>query len=242
MDFRFSYEMRRFFAPIQNFSESNVTLDLEETRHLRDVLRLKIADEVRVFNGEGKEFRCKIVEISKKSSTLSILEEVSPISPESNLELILAVALLKGDKLDLVVQKAVELGVAKFVPISTIRSDAKSVRLDRLQRIALEATKQCGRTKLMQISELIDFNKFVPSAEGERILFAERNGGKLANLKSGEKITAFIGPEGGWEESEIDFVRENNFQIVTLGGRILRAETAAISITSLLQHSFGDLN
>jgi 16S rRNA (uracil1498-N3)-methyltransferase len=234
--------MRRFFAPIQNFSESNVILDLEETRHLRDVLRLKITDEVRVFNGEGKEFHCKIIEISKKSSNLTILEEVAPISPESNLELILAVALLKGDKLDLVVQKAVELGVAKFVPISTIRSDAKSARLDRLQRIALEATKQCGRARLMQVSELIEFKKFAQVADGEKVLFAERSGGKLANLKSGKKITAFIGPEGGWEESEIEFVQANDFQIVTLGGRILRAETAAISITSLLQHNFGDLN
>jgi 16S rRNA (uracil1498-N3)-methyltransferase len=234
--------MRRFFAPIQNFSESNVILDLEETRHLRDVLRLKITDEVRVFNGEGKEFHCKIIEISKKSSNLTILEEVTPISPESNLELILAVALLKGDKLDLVVQKAVELGVAKFVPISTIRSDAKAVRLDRLQRIAMEATKQCGRARLMQISELIEFRKFVQVADGEKVLFAERSGGKLANLKSGKKITAFIGPEGGWEESEIEFVQANDFKIVTLGGRILRAETAAISITSLLQHNFGDFN
>jgi 16S rRNA (uracil1498-N3)-methyltransferase len=234
--------MRRFFAPIQNFSESNVILDLEETRHLRDVLRLKITDEVRVFNGEGKEFHCKIIEISKKSSNLTILEEVAPISPESNLELILAVALLKGDKLDLVVQKAVELGVARFVPISTVRSDAKAVRLDRLQRIAMEATKQCGRARLMQVSELIEFRKFAQVADGEKVLFAERSGGKLANLKSGKKITAFIGPEGGWEESEIEFARENGFQIVTLGGRILRAETAAISITSLLQHNFGDFN
>jgi 16S rRNA (uracil1498-N3)-methyltransferase len=234
--------MRRFFAPIQNFSESNVTLDPEETRHLRDVLRLKIADEVRVFNGEGKEFHCKIGEIWKKSSNLTILKEVTPISPESNLDLILAVALLKGDKLDLVVQKAVELGVTKFVPISTVRSDAKAVRLDRLQRIALEATKQCGRAKLMQIIDLIEFNKFAQAAEGERILFAEKSGGKLETAKSGEKITASIGPEGGWEESEIEFARDNGFQIVTLGGRILRAETAAISIASLLQHKFGDLN
>ncbi len=233
--------MRRFYTSPENFKESKVTLDLEETRHLRDVLRLKIAETVRVFDGQGKEFLCEIEEISKKFSKLNIINEVSPISSESNLELTLAVALLKGDKLDLVVQKAVELGVTTFVPIVTIRCDVKSFRAERLNRISLEATKQCGRAKLMQIKPQVEFKDFINNCESETFLFSERSGEKFVSIKSDKKLTAIIGSEGGWEDSEIELAGKKGIQIITLGGRILRAETAAISITSLLQHNFGDL-
>ncbi len=233
--------MRRFYTSPENFKESKVTLDLEETRHLRDVLRLKLADKVRVFDGHGKEFLCEIEEISKKFSKLKIINEISPISPESNLDLTIAVALLKGDKLDLVVQKAVELGVTTFAPIVTLRCDVKSLRAERLNRISLEATKQCGRAKLMQIKPQIEFKEFINNCEGETILFSERSGQNFSNIKSCQKLTAIIGSEGGWEDSELELASKKGIQIITLGGRILRAETAAISITTLLQHNFGDL-
>jgi 16S rRNA (uracil1498-N3)-methyltransferase len=241
MDFGCHKKMRRFYTLPENFTKSKVTLDFEETRHLRDVLRLKIAEKVRVFDGQGKEFVCEIEEVSKKSSKLKILNEISPISLESNLDLTLAVALLKGDKLDLVVQKAVELGVTEIIPISTIRSDVKSIRLDRLQRISLEATKQCGRAKLMQVVACVEFTEFVKNVEGNKVLFSEANGESFSSIESTNKLTAVIGPEGGWEDSELEIASKNGFQIITLGGRILRAETASISIASILQHNFGDL-
>jgi 16S rRNA (uracil1498-N3)-methyltransferase len=243
MDFGCNKKMRRFYTLPENFSQTNVILDLEETRHLRDVLRLKITEKVRVFDGLGKEFICEIEEISKKLSKLKILNEISPISPESNLDLTLAVALLKGDKLDLVVQKAVELGVTQIIPLSTFRCDVKSIRLDRLQRICLEATKQCGRAKLMQIVSCNEFREFVQNTKGNNLLFSEAGGKSLSSIKLPNKInelTAIIGPEGGWEDSELEIARNNDIQIITLGGRILRAETASISIASVLQHKFGD--
>src|SRR3954467_4861472 len=98
--------MRRFYASRENFSNDKVTLNLDETRHLRDVLRLREGEKVNVFDGAGKEFLCAIETISKKETALKIIEETAPSSPESDLDLTLAVALLKGEKFDLVIQKA----------------------------------------------------------------------------------------------------------------------------------------
>lgn len=236
--------MRRFYVPPENFYNHRVSLSLEESKHLREVLRLRAGDEVRVFDGEGKEFSCLVAEVGAKRdySVLRILREISPTSPESALDLTLGVALLKGEKFDLVVQKCVELGVTKLVPISTKRADAKNVRLERWQKIAVEAAKQSGRAKLMQISELLDFTEFIETASGAKILFSERNGTNFSSIKSDKKITAVVGAEGGWEDSEIEAAQKNDFQIITLGGRILRAETAAITISAILQNHFGDMN
>lgn len=236
--------MRRFYAPIENFNEQNVTLGLEETRHLRDVLRLREDAEIHVFDGKGREFLCAVEKISKKETGLKIIKEVSPTAPESNLDLTLAVALLKGEKFDLVVQKAVELGVMRFVPLNTIRADVKikngEKKLERQRKIIIDAAKQCGRAALMEISAPVDFEKFIALAEGTKILFAEKGGAHFSDIKSAEKITAIVGAEGGWEDAEIEAAREKDFHIVTFGGRILRAETAAISVAAILQNRFGD--
>ncbi|HRH43539.1 MAG TPA: 16S rRNA (uracil(1498)-N(3))-methyltransferase [Pyrinomonadaceae bacterium] len=239
--------MRRFYAPVENFNNSQVTLNIEETRHLRDVLRLRMGEEIAVFDGHGKEFLCKIETIEKKESHLKIIEEILPKSPESNLNLTLAVAILKGEKFDLVIQKAVELGVSKFVPIFTKRCDVKlkdnDKKLERWQRIILEASKQSGRAKLMEIESPINFESFVKKSDGENfVLFSERNGENFSAIKSSLNITAIIGSEGGWEDSEIELAQKKGIQIITLGGRILRAETAVIAISALLQNHFGDLN
>lgn len=238
--------MRRFYAPPENFHDKTVSLSPEETRHLRDVLRLREGEIVNVFDGTGREFSCRIQTIKKDETVLEIIEEASPAAPVSNLDLTLAVALLKGEKFDLVVQKAVELGVSNFVPITTKRTDVKpkdnNKRIARWQKIALEAAKQSGRADLMKIETPLSFEQFLPIAGGTKILFAERSGEAFSKIKAGKKITAVIGPEGGWDDSEIESAKRFDFQIVTFGGRIQRAETAAISIAAILQHRFGDLN
>lgn len=244
--------MRRFYASPERFQNENVTLSLEETRHLRDVLRLREKEQVRVFDGEGREFLCLIEKIEKRETVLQIVEEISPSAPGSNLDLTLAVALLKGEKFDLVVQKAVEIGVKKLIPLDTKRADVKlkdaGKRLERWRKIALEAAKQSGRADLMRIENPSNFENFLKTSASQRlsgekyILFAERSGESFSEIESNKKITAVIGSEGGWEDSEIYSAKENGFQIVTLGGRILRAETAAMAIAAILQHRFGDLN
>ena len=243
--------MRRFYAPPENFNGQSVQLSLDETRHLRDVLRLHKGDEVRVFDGEGREFRCTIEMIGKQAADLALIDEVAPSSPESPLELTLAAGLLKGEKLDLVIQKSVELGVSRLQPLFTKRCDVKAnikdSKTDRWRKIALEASKQTGRAKLMTIETPIEFTNFLEgfdvSNSGEsRILFSERDGKSFSEVKENKKITAIVGPEGGWEDSELEAARNRGFTLVTLGGRVLRAETAAISIAAILQHRFGDFS
>ena len=240
---------RRFFAPPTQFEGSAVILEEDETRHLRDVLRLKVGDSANVFNGEGREFECCIDSIEKRQAMLGIQSEVTPASPESPLDLTIAAVLLKGDKLDLVVQKAVELGVNRFIPMTSVRCDVKaadpSKRAGRWRRIAMEATKQCGRARLMQIEDVVDFRELIDRTNGQdltRIHFSERDGEGFDAVEGATKILAFIGPEGGWDDAEIENATAAGIISITFGGRILKADTAAISIASILQHRFGDVN
>jgi 16S rRNA (uracil1498-N3)-methyltransferase len=237
---------RRFFAPPSafNFTKKLVMLTADEARHLREVLRLKPGDEVSVFDGEGKEFRAQVVQARREFAELELGEEIATARPESPLQLTLAVALLKGEKFDLVVQKATELGVIKIVPLITRYADIKlrdeidaAKRVARWQRIALEASKQSGRAVVPKVENPKQFESVL---QNPCLLFSEREGGH--GLKQIENpITAIIGSEGGWSDEELDQARAAGAQLVTLGGRILRAETAAITAAALLQHRFGDL-
>ncbi|HEX6279609.1 MAG TPA: 16S rRNA (uracil(1498)-N(3))-methyltransferase [Pyrinomonadaceae bacterium] len=240
---------RRFYAPPTQIEGQTVRLDDDETRHLRDVLRLKVGDEANVFDGEGREFSTRIDSIEKRAATLTIQNEVIPASPESPLDLTIAAVLLKGDKLDLVVQKAVELGVNRFIPMTSVRCDVKaadpSKRAARWRRIAMEATKQCGRARLMQIDDVVDFRELIDRTNGEdltRIHFSERDGASFDAVEGANKILAFIGPEGGWDDAELEKAEAAGIVSITFGGRVMKADTAAISIASILQHRFGDMN
>jgi 16S rRNA (uracil1498-N3)-methyltransferase len=241
--------MRRFYASPGQFKADVIVLNEDETKHLRDVLRLRENIEVQVFDGAGKEFSCLIESIAKRETVLRIKSEIAPAAPESNLDLTLAVALLKGEKFDLVVQKATELGVTRLVPLSTKRADIKikdagdiEKKLGRWRKIALEAAKQSGRAKLMEIEIPAKFNDFIESESvGAKILFAERGAASFSEIAASGKIVAVVGAEGGWETAEIETARAGGFQIITFGGRILRAETAAIAFAGILQNQFGDL-
>jgi 16S rRNA (uracil1498-N3)-methyltransferase len=241
--------MRRFYAPGGNISENNIVLDAEQSRHLRNVLRLSVGENVLVFDGLGDEYLCRIERIENQGTVLNVVEKVAPKASESDLELILAVALLKGEKFELVIQKAVELGVAALMPLVAKRCESRlkdpSRKLDRWKKIVIESSKQTGRAKLMDIAAPANFASFVKNSSdpgGEKILFAESGGGNFDELPPAGKIIAAIGPEGGWEESEIDLARAHEFKIITLGSRVLRAETASIAVATILQHRFGDLD
>ena len=238
----------RFFALPESFRDERVLLDSGETRHLRDVLRLTEGANVNVFDGCGREFSCTVVEIKKVETELLILSELSASSPESSYELTLAAAMLKGEKFDLVVQKAVELGVTRLIPLRTKRCDVKPrdalKRVERWRKIALEASKQTGRAKLMRVDEPFGLDELLSAdiALNEMVLFSEREGEPFASIGSLERTTAIVGPEGGWDDDELKDARSARIKVVTLGGRILKAETAAIALAAVLQHRFGDLN
>jgi 16S rRNA (uracil1498-N3)-methyltransferase len=256
---------RRFYALPDAFDANlkSVTLAGDEARHLREVLRLKIGDEVSVFDGAGKEFSCRIEESRRDIARLKIISEVDPARPESPLSLTLAVALLKGEKFDLVVQKATELGVTRVVPVVTkladirLRDESDAVkRLARWQRIALEAAKQSGRAVIPEITSPLSFefllqnalpnSQVAASSDLTCLMFSERDGQTLIQAEKTwpakpTSLTALVGSEGGWTDEEITGARQAGWTIVTLGGRTLRAETAAIAVTVLLQHIAGDL-
>ena len=162
------------------------------------------------------------------------------------------VALLKGGKFDLVGQKATELGVTTIVPVTTRYADIRlrdevdvNRRVDRWQRIAMEAAKQSGRAKVPKVSIPVAFDSLVAeSSAAERIMFSEREGQPLQEVLSTAPLQAvviLVGSEGGWSDEEIKAAKDNGWKIVTLGGRVLRAETGAITATVLVQHLFGDL-
>jgi 16S rRNA (uracil1498-N3)-methyltransferase len=227
-----------------------VTLGPDEARHLRDVLRLKAGDEVYVFDGRGREFRCVVSTSKRDTAELRIEAEVEPAKSESHLQLNLCVALLKGEKFDLVVQKSTELGVKKITPLLTRFADIHlrdasdaTKRVARWQRIALEASKQSGRAFVPEISLPVDFEAAL-DVDGLGVMFSERDGESLEHLTSQpapQSVTVLVGSEGGWSDKELEAARARNFHVITLGGRVLRAETAAITVTALLQHLFGDL-
>lgn len=239
---------RRFYAPPSafNFGKRTVTLGLDEARHLREVLRLKPGDEVQVFDGAGKEFRATVSQARREFAELELHDPIESARPESPLQLTLAVALLKGEKFDLVVQKGTELGVNRFVPLTTRYADIKlrdetdaAKRVARWQRIALEAAKQCGRTVVPEINNPATFESIIH--DNPCLLFSERNGQALNTDLKTTSLTGIIGSEGGWSDEELDQARAANVLIVTLGGRVLRAETAAVTAAVLLQHLYGDL-
>lgn len=259
---------RRFYAPPDAFAPdgAGVQLSPEESRHLRDVLRLRAGDEAFVFDGEGREFACVVVETGGGRGAAARLEvrgRAEPPSPESPLRLSLGVALLKGEKFDLVVQKATELGASRIVPVVSRRADVRlrderdaGARVERWRRLALEASKQSGRACVPPVETPAAFGNFVADDAGAaRLMFAERSGGAagafvrvgLSEFAGGVEgsrpasVTALVGPEGGWEEEEVALAAERGWTIITLEGRTLRAETAAITVTALLQYLFGDM-
>jgi 16S rRNA (uracil1498-N3)-methyltransferase len=248
-----SMSRRRFFAPPEAFNKQTVTLTGDEARHLRDVLRLKAGDEVFVFDGAGKEFRCTIDSARRDQAFLSQCHEIAPTHPESPLQLTLAVALLKGEKFDLVVQKTTELGVAEIVPVMTRNADIHlrdandaEKRVNRWRRIAIEAAKQCGRAVVPTIPLPISFESLMQDQNSlARFMFSERAGVSLdpgfSQLTTPGDVIALIGSEGGWTDQELASASTAGWQLITLGGRVLRAETAAIAVTALLQNKWGDL-
>lgn len=233
-----------------------MTLASDEAHHLREVLRLKAGDEAYVFDGKGKEFHCRIDDSRRDVAHLAVIAEATPARPESPLQLTLGVALLKGEKFDLVVQKVTELGVTRVVPLVTKLADIRlrdesdtAKRVARWQRIALEAAKQSGRALVPEVAGPITFQSLIQTAGFESepgLMFSERGGQSLCEAEeklpaNSYSLTALVGSEGGWTDEEIAIASAARCTIVTLGGRTLRAETAAIAVAALLQHLYGDL-
>jgi 16S rRNA (uracil1498-N3)-methyltransferase len=248
---------RRFYASPENINGATVSLSVDETHHLIHVLRMTPGDEAFVFDGRGNEYKCRFGVVTANRAQLEITEALSnPV--ESTLQLTLAQALAKGDKFDFIVQKATELGVTRIAPLLTryaeVRLDDQQAarRLERWRRLALEALKQCGRRKLVEISPPRTVARFLSDeisplqTQPALLLFSERGGvaleDALAQTSMPRPVVALIGPEGGWADDELHLLIEHGATPVTLGQRVLRTETAAVVAITLIQHASGDLS
>ena len=222
----------------------------EDVKHLSSVLRMKSGDLVILCDNENTDYLCKITSLQKELAELEILEH-KPNEAAPNVEITLFQCLPKSDKMDFIVQKATELGAASIVPILSkrcvSRPDEKSMakKLQRWEKIAEEASKQCGGGKIPLIGRLTDYKKAVSeySKNGLGILFYEGGGKSLSQfpIKEAVKIGIFIGSEGGFESEEAEFAEKNGIGPATLGKRILRCETAPIAALSVLMNLTGNM-
>jgi 16S rRNA (uracil1498-N3)-methyltransferase len=229
-----------------------IRLEGHEVKHIRRVLRLGAGDEVLLFDGLSKEYEGTIVE-EDPVSILVRIDHLRVCQTESPLHLTLAQSLLKGEKMDYLVQKATELGVRRIAPFFSSRSvpvleESKSLgRHRRWEKIAIEASKQCGRGTVPEIETIRSYSELLEKVPpgSVRLLLWEREGDRLKKVlgTTTERIEVFfiVGPEGGLSLDEVDQARGLGFIPVNLGRRILRAETAGISFLSMLQYEWGDM-
>lgn len=245
-------QRHRFYAAPSDIGNSLITLEGDQAHHLSRVLRLGPGAHVFVFDGQGAEFEGEVASVGRASAEVRILSRLENVV-ESPLRLTLGQALVKGDKFDWIIQKTAELGVTRIVPLATEHSDVllregrAEHRLQRWRRIALEAVRQCGRRRLVEIVEPKSFAEFCEVDNDElKLIFSEQGGRSLREVTAEFKapvraVTLAIGPEGGWHQGESTLAGCHDFIPVHLGARILRTETAAIAAVTLAQHLFGDL-
>jgi 16S rRNA (uracil1498-N3)-methyltransferase len=217
-----------------------VALDPAQANYLGNVLRLGAGAELLLFDGETGEWLARIADVTKKRMTLSV--ERKTREPEIIPDLWIAFAPVKRTQTDWLVEKATELGAARLMPVMTQRTVAERVRLDRLESIAIEAAEQCGRTRVPQVVAPLPLRRFVEELDPARhFYFADEGGGEplAAAFKEGPAVI-LVGPEGGFTEEERAFVRGNGATPISLGPRILRAETAALAAISAFMTVAGD--
>ncbi|MGE5564527.1 MAG: 16S rRNA (uracil(1498)-N(3))-methyltransferase [Bacillota bacterium] len=217
-----------------------VELDAGQANYLGNVLRLGTGAELLVFDGMSGEWLARIAEAGKKRMRLAVERQTR--EGESIPDVWLAFAPVKRAQTDWLVEKATELGAARLVPVMTQRTVAERVRLDRLESIAIEAAEQCGRTRVPQIVEPLPLRRFVEELDpSRRLYFADEGGGEpLASALSEGPAAILVGPEGGFTEDERAFVRGSGARAVSLGPRILRAETAALAALAAFMAIAGD--
>jgi 16S rRNA (uracil1498-N3)-methyltransferase len=235
--------LRRVHLPPERIDGARGFLGPEARRYLADVLRLAAGDRVEVFDGRGGRYDA-VIEAGFESVRLGPRAEAA----RATVELSLVVALAKGEKMDLVVQKATELGAARILPFAAERSVVRlerekgEERAARWRRIAEEAARQCGRADVPEVRAPADLAAALAAlAPGTRLAVFHPGGAPLARLPAADCIAAVVGPEGGLTDAEVAACEAAGALRTSLGPRVLRAETAAIVALALLQASHGDL-
>jgi 16S rRNA (uracil1498-N3)-methyltransferase len=244
--------MARFFVAASAIQGDHGTITGQELQHLRRVLRLRPGDRVTVFDESGREHDAIIRSVDADKAALEITRSYEP-QRESSLNLTLALGLTKGEKMDLVVEKATELGVQAIVPFvsryAVPKLDERKVhaRAQRWHKIAVSAAKQCGRTQIPALLQMCSFTDLVSApwpGTLKVLLWEKETVGSLHSLEEQRGAAAVllaVGPEGGFSAEEAAQAEEHGFFLAGLGRRTLRAETAAITAVAVAQFVWGDL-
>lgn len=243
--------MRRFFFT-GKATEGVVDLPADESRHISRVLRLECGEAIELLDGRGGLYSAKIASLGQPV-TAEIIEKCE--TDGTAVPVRVAQGLLKGQKMDLVIQKSTELGASVFIPFQASRSQGKQddsqarKKQERWQRISLEACKQCMRADSMAVVAPVSFTDLIAASEddgGVKLIFWEEekevNLESLPSLKGATGVDIILGPEGGISQQEIELARAHGWQTVSLGKRILRAETATITALSLVMFLTGNFS
>jgi 16S rRNA (uracil1498-N3)-methyltransferase len=233
--------LSRLFVRSRLSEGAHVELNAAQANYLGNVMRLGEGADLLVFDGQTGEWLARIAETGKKRMTLSI--ERKTREPEIVPDVWLAFAPVKRAQTDWLVEKATELGAERLLPVITQRTIAERVKLERLESIAIEAAEQCGRTRLPEIADPVGLKKLLARRDAERPLYFADEGGGEAAAKAFERGPALIliGPEGGFTDEERRLVRKTENAVpISLGPRILRAETAALAALAAYMAVAGD--
>lgn len=228
---------RRFFVQ-HSLDSDSVRLEGAEARHLSRVMRFEPGDLVTLFDGQGIESEARITRVAQDLVELTILSRTND-ADRPLVELTLATAVPKGERFDWLVEKSVELGVARIVPLITARSivNPGASKLDRLRRTIVEASKQCGRSRLMELAEPVRWSDFVSRDQsGAALVIADPSGEPAATAIAvpSKPLVVAIGPEGGFTPDELEQASQAGARLVSIAPWILRIETAAIAFAALI--------
>lgn len=239
----------RIYQPISLNSGQIVELDAQATVHLTKVLRLRVGDALVVFNGEGGEFAAQVDAVGRRSASIK-LGEFADGGVESPLQLVLLQGVSRGERMDYTVQKAVELGVARVVPVLTkrttvnLRGERQEKRRAHWQAVVNSACEQSGRNRVPEVAPVTPFaTALAEVGEGLKLVLHHRAQTGLDELPApAGPVSLLIGPEGGLSAEEITAAEAAGFVPLRLGPRVLRTETAALAALSVLQWQWGDFN
>lgn len=222
----------RFYCPDPP-TQGKYHLDADESRHLSQVCRLKVGDEVELFDGGGRAVAARVVELGRKAVALVAAGEPR-LEPPPRVGITLAIAVPKGDRFGWLVEKATELGVARLVPIQTARSvvEPRATKIDRLRRTVVEASKQCRRDRLMVLEEPTPWPRIAERQPDALRLIAHPGGADHQDwppIVAGGEVVLAVGPEGGFTDDEVKSAGSLGWRPVSLGRLVLRIETAGLA-------------
>lgn len=241
--------MHQFFVTPMQVKEDRIYIEGQDVNHIKNVLRMKIGEELKISDGNNKRYLCEIETMTAQEVCVRIVEE-QEVNTELPSKIYLFQGLPKGDKMELIVQKAVELGVYEVIPVATKRAVVKldekkaAKKVERWNGIAQSGAKQSGRNVIPRVTKVMSYKEALAYAKELDVLLIpyelaegmEETKQVIAGIQRGASIGIFIGPEGGFETEEVEQAIENGANAITLGRRILRTETAGLTTLSILMY------